>query len=48
MRRTMSSTSTKGPGATDNVSAQESDVSHVRELESELENFHEIAQQLMP
>ncbi len=44
----MSSTVTKGPRVTNDESTQESVVRHVRELESELENFHEIARHLMP
>ena len=44
----MSSTSTKRPRVTDDASTQQPDVRHVRELEGELENFHEIARHLMP
>jgi len=44
----MSSTRSKRPSATYDAPTQPSVVRHVRELESELENFHEIASPLMP
>jgi serine phosphatase RsbU (regulator of sigma subunit) len=44
----MDSTRTKRPGITDGILAGPSAARHLRELESELENFHEIASHLKP